>query len=247
VRVARFYVPEPLSVNERIALPTAVAHHARSVLRLRDGDPVVLFNGTGGEYHARLAFKSGESAHADVIGFDPVEREASHQITLIQAQATSDKIDWVIEKAVELGVARVIVAATARSSVRLDASRLDRRLQHWRALVIAASSQCGRNRPMAVAAASSLAGAVAQASDAQVKWMLDPAASAGIVRAPADASRTAMAIGPEGGFSEDEARLLAQSGYRPISLGPRVLRTETAGLAAAAALLALSGEFGRMS
>lgn len=242
----RFFVEEPLSVDVRIALPAAVAHHARAVLRLRDADPIVLFNGSGGEYHARLAAGAGAGPlHANVVGFDAVEREASLQITLIQAQATSDKIDWVIEKAVEIGLARVIVTAMARSSARLDESRLARRLQHWRALVIAACCQCGRNRLPAILTASSLTVAMAQASDAQLKWMLDPAASDGIAQAPPDDSRVAMAVGPEGGFEADEVQVLAQAGYQAVSLGPRILRTETAGLAAAAACLALNGEYGR--
>ncbi|HEY4039474.1 MAG TPA: 16S rRNA (uracil(1498)-N(3))-methyltransferase [Burkholderiaceae bacterium] len=246
MRLARFYLEEPLSVDARVALPAAVAHHARTVLRLGDGDPVVLFNGSGGEYRARLAGGAGAAPwQAEVVGFDPVEREASLRITLIQAQATSDKIDWVLEKAVEIGVARVIVTTTARSSARLDESRLARRLQHWRALVIAACCQCGRNRPPAVLAAPSLAAAVMQANDAQLKWMLDPAAAGGMTPAPSGVRQIAMAVGPEGGFDADEAELLVRAGYGPISLGPRILRTETAGLAAAAACLALSGEYRR--
>jgi len=242
VAAPRFFVEQPLSVDAHIALPAAVAHHARTVLRLRDGDPIVLFNGSGGEYHARLAAASGAGTlQAEVIRFDPVEREASLQITLIQAQATSDKIDWVVEKAVEIGVARVIVTGTARSTVRLDETRRARRVQHWRELAIAACCQCGRNRPPAILAAPSLAVAVTHAGDAQLRWMLDPAAADAIAPAPSDVRRIAMTVGPEGGFDSDEVQHLAQAGYRAISLGPRILRTETAGLVAAAACLALSG------
>ena len=246
MRVPRFYLEEPLSVDTRVALPAVVAHHARTVLRLRDGDPIVLFNGSGGEYQARLAAGAGTGTlQAEVIGFDPVEREAALRITLIQAQATSDKIDWVVEKAVEIGVARVIVTAMARSSARLDESRLARRLQHWRALSNAACCQCGRNRLPVILAARSLAEAAAQASDVQLKWMLDPAQRTGLAPAPPDGDRAAVAVGPEGGFDSDEITLLAQAGYTGIWLGPRILRTETAGLVAAAACLALNGEYGQ--
>lgn len=242
----RFFVEEPLSVNARIALPAAVAHHARTVLRLREGDPIVLFDGRGGEYRARLT--AGRSAgagplHAEVVGFDPIEREPSLHITLIQAQATSDKVDWVIEKAVEVGIARVIVTGTARSTARLDEARRLRRLQHWRELAIAACCQCGRNRPVAVLATHSLGDALAEAGDAQFKWILHPAAPRALAAAPSKACRAALVVGPEGGFEPGELQLAAQAGYAPLSLGPRILRTETAGLVAAAAWLALSGEF----
>lgn len=245
MRAPRFFVEQPLAVDARIALPAAVAHHARTVLRLRDGDPIVLFNGSGGEYRARLAAGGPAGAlHAELIGFDPIEREPSLHVTLIQAQATSDKIDWVVEKAVEVGVARVIVTASARSSAKLDEARLARRLQHWRALAIAACCQCGRNRLPTILAAPSLAVAVSEAQDVQVKWTLDPAAHDTLAPVPSDTSRLALAVGPEGGFDADEIQHLAQAGYMAISLGPRILRTETAGLVAAAACLALSGEYG---
>jgi 16S rRNA (uracil1498-N3)-methyltransferase len=246
VAAPRFFVDQPLSEGARVTLPDGVAHHARAVLRLRAGDPIVLFNGRGGEYRARLVAEHDAAARhlqADVNAFDPIEREARLSITLIQALATSDKIDWVIEKAVEVGVARVIVAPAARSTARLDGVRRERRLQHWRELVIAACSQCGRNTPATVVAATSLAEALGQASEAHFKWILDPAAAPGLPRAAAEPRSTALAIGPEGGFDPQELQLAARSGFVPISLGPRIFRTETAGLAAATAWLALHAEF----
>jgi 16S rRNA (uracil1498-N3)-methyltransferase len=243
----RFFVEQPLSVDTRIALPAAVAHHARTVLRLREGDSIVLFNGQGGEYRAKLAAGAAAAGplQAQVDGFDPIEREPSLGITLIQAQASADKLDWVIEKAVEIGIAHVIVTGTARSTVRLDEARRARRLQHWRELAIAACCQCGRNRPPAVLAAHSLADALAEAGDANVKWILDPAAPRGLAPAPSRPCHAVLVVGPEGGFEASEVDLAEQAGYIPISLGPRILRTETAGLVAAAAWLAISGEFNR--
>lgn len=243
----RFFVEQPLSVDTRIALPAAVAHHARTVLRLREGDSIVLFNGQGGEYRAKLVAgaAAAKALQAEVIGFDPIDREPSLGITLIQAQASADKLDWVIEKAVEIGIARVIVTGTARSTVRLDEARRARRLQHWRELAIAACCQCGRNRPPAVLAAHSLADALAEAGDANVKWILDPAAPRGLAPAPSRPCHGVLVVGPEGGFEAFEVDLAAQAGYIPISLGARILRTETAGLVAAAAWLAISGEFNR--
>jgi 16S rRNA (uracil1498-N3)-methyltransferase len=248
LEVPRFFVEQPLSVHTHVALPAPVAHHARTVLRLREGDSIVLFNGQGGEYRARLAAARSVGAgalQAEVIGFDPIEREPSLRITLIQAQASSDKLDWVIEKAVEIGIARVIVTGMARSTVRLDEARRARRLQHWRELIIAASCQCGRNRPPAVLTAHSLADALAQTGDATVKWILDPAAPNRLAPAPSGPCEAALVVWPEGGFASDEGDMATHAGYVPISLGPRILRTETAGLVAAAAWLALSGEFSR--
>jgi 16S rRNA (uracil1498-N3)-methyltransferase len=244
VPAPRFFVELPLSVDARVTLPPAVAHHARSVLRLHEGDSIVLFNAVGGEWRAQLSRGAATGPlQADVTGFDPIEREPSLRITLIQATATSDKIDWVIEKAVEVGVARVIVTPAARSTLRLDESRGARRLQHWRELAIAACCQCGRNRPVAISIAKSLAEALGEARDADFKWILDPAASTGLPPAQAGTHRASLAVGPEGGFDPGELQLAAQAGYASISLGPRVLRTETAGLVAAAAWLALNGEF----
>ena len=213
---------------------------------MREGDSLVLFNGQGGEYHARLIRLPGagtSSLHADILGFDPVEREARVSITLIQALTTSDKIDFVIQKAVEIGVQRVIIAAAARSTVRLEPARRERRLQQWRDLVIAACCQCGRNRPMRVESMKTMAEAFAEMREAAFKWVLDPGAQRGLPATPPQARPTAVAIGPEGGFDPGEIELAAQAGFEPVSLGARVLRTETAGLAAAAAWLALNGEF----
>jgi 16S rRNA (uracil1498-N3)-methyltransferase len=245
VPAPRFFVEHALSVDTRVPLPAAVAHHAVTVLRLREGDTLVLFNGRGGEYRARLVGPDAGAGlrQVEVIGYDPIEREATSRITLIQALATSDKIDWVIEKAVELGVARIIVTAAARSTVRLDPPRRERRLQHWRELAIAACGQCGRNRPPAILATSSLDEALQLAVDADLKWVLDPAASGGLSRAPAAPHSAALAVGPEGGFESEETQRAVRTGYVPVSLGPRILRTETAGLAAVAAWLALNGEF----
>ena len=248
MQAPRFYLDRALAVHDRVELPPAVAHHAGTVLRLREGDAVVLFNGQGGEFQARLvADRSNRSVRlqAELNGFDAVEREASLRITLIQALATSDKIDWIIEKAVEIGVAGVIVTPAARSTARLAEDRRERRLEHWRELSIAASCQCGRNRLMPVHAAATLAQALEAAQGSAVRWILDPGARLGLDRSATMSASLALAVGPEGGFNADEMGLAARAGFSPVRLGPRVLRTETAGLAAASACLALNGEFSR--
>jgi len=248
VPAPRFFVEEPLTANTRIALAAAVAHHACRVLRLRSGDAIVLFDGRGGEYRARInAERAGgdAAAVAEVLEFDPVEREACAHLTLVQAlAAASDKVDWLVEKAVEIGVARVIMTATSRSTPDLDEARRARRLRRWRELAIAACCQCGRNRVPSIEIAASLADALALAGEADFRWLLEPGATQDFAPAPRVPHSAAFAIGPEGGFEASEVQQAQQAGYVGISLGSRILRTETAGLAAAAAWLALNGEFG---
>lgn len=231
----RFHVGGALAVGARIDLPAAVAHHALRVLRLRAGDAVTLFDGRGGEYAARL----DAEGHATIERFDAVERESPLALTLIQALVASDKLDWVIEKAVELGAARIVVAPTERSVVRLPGERLARRLAHWRQIVAAACCQCGRNRLPALAFESSWRDALA-ATDAPQRFVLTPDAADQL--ASAAPAPTAIAVGPEGGLTADEIGLAAQHGFRAVRWSPRVLRTETAGLAALAALQTLHGD-----
>jgi 16S rRNA (uracil1498-N3)-methyltransferase len=233
----RFFVDATLAEGKCIDLPTAVAHHAQRVLRLSEGDPITLFNGRGGEYAASLL--SGN--RASIARFDPVERVSRLHLTLIQALIAIDKLDWVIEKAVELGVASIVVSPATRSVVRLEAERLKKRLLRWNELVVAACCQCGRNRLMSVAYASDLDTAFA-AADAERKLVLAPDAATDL--SSCAAGSVAMAVGPEGGFTPDEIESAQRCGFTPVFLGPRVMRTETAGLAAAAALQALHGDIG---
>jgi 16S rRNA (uracil1498-N3)-methyltransferase len=235
----RFFVDLDLAAGATLALPDAVAHHAARVLRLRDGAAIVLFNGRGGEFGATLQV-DGKHALARVHRFDPVERESPLPLMLVQAWVATDKLDWIIEKATELGVARIVLAPAERSVVRLQGERRERRLAHLRLLAIAACEQCGRNRVPAVTAVDTLAAAlVASGSDA---WLiLAPEAALPLAEA-APAASTALLVGPEGGFTPEEIAAAGQLGCRPVRLGPRVLRTETAGIAALAALQALRGD-----
>ncbi len=233
----RFFVDARLVVGARIELPAAIAHHAHCVLRLRAGDALTLFNGRGGEYAARLE----TNARALIEGFDAVERESPLPLTLIQALIAGDKLDWAIEKAVELGAASIIVAPTGRSVIRLSGERLRRRLAHWREIVVAACCQCGRNHLPRLAFEASWQEALA-AADAHQRFVLAPGAAETL--AAAASTPTALAVGPEGGLTSAELALAEELGYRAVCWGPRVLRTETAGLAALAALQTLHGDGG---
>jgi 16S rRNA (uracil1498-N3)-methyltransferase len=237
----RFFIETDLAAGTVVDLPANVAHHAAHVLRLRDGDPVVLFNGQGGESAGRLAARGRQ---VELTGHAAVERESPVAVTLVQALIATDKLEWVVEKATELGVARIVLAATRRSVVRLDAARLPRRVGRLREIAIAACCQCGRNRVPPIVAFGDLASALADAGAGATGLALQPDAPRSLVDvAAATPGPIAVAVGPEGGFDVDEFDLARRAGFQLARLGPRVLRTETAGLAALAALQGTVGDF----
>ena len=244
---ARFFVDAALTEGDETPLPPEVAHHAVRVLRLREGDPVTVFNGKGGEFSAHLSVQ-GARAWANLERFDPIERESSLAVTLVQAWVATDKLEWIAEKAVELGVTGITLVPTARSVVHLDGPRMERRLARLREIVVAACCQSGRNRTPAIRAATSLErglrDAVAQGARGIV---LDPRAPEPLLAAANAVAAVALAIGPEGGFDDNEQALAARAGYRPARLGPRILRTETAGLAALVVLQAMAGDLRAVS
>lgn len=235
----RFHVNAHFAVGEELALPEEVAHHATRVLRLRDGDEIVLFSGRGGEARARLRI-DGKRAWGLIDDFDTVERESPLALTLVQALVASDKLDWVIEKATELGAYRVLIAPAARSVIKLDGARLEKRIAHWREIAVAACCQCGRNRLPGVDYFPSLSQALG-AAPGERRYILAPGARSPL--ALSGLGSAVFAVGPEGGFSEEELAAAEALGYQRSLLGARVLRTETAGLAALAAGQALAGDF----
>ncbi|OGI42394.1 MAG: 16S rRNA (uracil(1498)-N(3))-methyltransferase [Candidatus Muproteobacteria bacterium RBG_16_64_11] len=239
----RFYCPIALPADSRIDLPNAPAHHAVRVLRLSVGDAVILFNGQGGETHGVIERLDRTRVTVALQTRHPIERESSMPVTLIQALASTDKMDLVIQKAVELGVARIVPVVTERSVVRLNAGRADKRLEHWRGVVIAACEQCGRNRLPEVTALAGLRQGLEQAARAAARWELSPATLRPLRDFPKPPGEIALLVGAEGGLSPAERAAVSAAGFVPVQLGPRVLRTETAGLAALAAIHALWGDF----
>ncbi len=239
---ARFYVDADLAVGRALRLPPSAAHHASHVLRLRDGDPIVLFNGRGGEYHAVLAERA---TRADVTAFDAIERESPLAVTLLQAWVSTDKIDWIVEKAVELGAVRIALFPARRSVVRMETARREKRLARLREIAIAASSQSGRNRLAAIDSYDDAVTAFSSGAGAGVRSLiLDPRSTESLVNlAGAGTEPIALAVGPEGGFEASEITLAERAGLRSAHLGPRTLRTESAGLAALAALQSVAGDF----
>ena len=237
----RFFVDFDLAVGREVALPDDVAHHATRALRLDSGALIVLFNGRGGEFRAVLR-SDNRHAFATVQSFDPIERESPLDLTLIQAWISTDKLDWVVEKAVELGVSRIVLTPSARSVVRVEGERRTRRLAHLRLLIQSACAQCGRNRVPPLEAADTLQAALSLAGSAPLLALL-PTAPHALVQEAASLRAARLLVGPEGGLSDDEIAMAFAAGAAAARLGGRVLRTETAGLAALAAFQAVSGDY----
>lgn len=240
-RAPRFHVDAPLAPGARLALPQDAGHHASRVLRLREEDAVVLFSGAGGEYAARIVRISRNAVEVEVGAFAPVERESPLAVTLVQGISAGDRMDLTIQKAVELGVAAIQPVLAERSVVRLKGDRGDSRREHWLRVAASACEQCGRNRLPAITLACALAGY--RAPEEAVKLLLAPGARPNLRSLHLSVDKPVMlAAGPEAGFSSQEEALLVAAGFVPVHLGPRVLRTETAGPAALAALNALFGD-----
>jgi 16S rRNA (uracil1498-N3)-methyltransferase len=211
MRRIRLHVDLPLAKGATLDLPMAAAEHAIRVLRLREGDAVTLFNGDGHDYQGHLDTCNRTRARVFLESVAAVDRESSLPLVLAQAIARGEKMDWVVQKATELGVTGIVPLNSERSEVRLDARRADKRHKHWQAVAVSACEQSGR---------------------ARVPW-IDPSPST---------SGAILAIGPEGGWGDRDLAALHAAKFTGLNLGPRVLRTETAGPAALAALQALHGD-----
>jgi 16S rRNA (uracil1498-N3)-methyltransferase len=237
----RFYCSQPLAAGQMLDLPEALAHHVR-VLRLQPGDELRLFNGDGGEYVAHLSAVDKRSASADLKAFVARDVELPYEITLAQALPEASKMDWIIEKAVEMGVAAIQPLAAQRCVVRLAAERAEKKLAHWQGVIVAASEQSGRNRLARLAPVSNFHQWIGQ-QNMHKRVLLTPRATQSLPDWARHQPPQALAIlvGPEGGFTEQEEDAAIAQGALALGMGPRVLRTETAGIAAVAALNALWG------
>jgi 16S rRNA (uracil1498-N3)-methyltransferase len=243
-RVARFHTDSTLRAGGVSLLPEDTAHHAVHVLRLRAGDEVTLFNGRGGEYAGRIAAVDRLRVSVDVLEHRRLERESPLAVTLVQGVSAGEKMDFTVQKATELGVAALQPVLAARSVGRLAGERAELKRAHWRRVAVAACEQCGRNRIPEVLPVLPLAEYCRAPAAGGVRLLLSPQAQLGLRAAAARVDgATALASGPEAGFVADEEAMLVAAGFVPVRLGPRVLRTETAALAALAALNVLAGDF----
>jgi 16S rRNA (uracil1498-N3)-methyltransferase len=237
--VPRFYLDAPLRAGGVCALPEDSAHHAVHVLRLREGDEVTLFNGRGGEFAARIASMQRLKISIDLLQHRAVERESPLRVTLIQGVSSGERMDSTLRKAVELGVAEVQPVLATRSVARPKGERAEGRRSHWQKVVIAACEQCGRNRIPEVLPLIALAD---YRPGQGAKVLLSPSSQAPLSKLSFNENQFILAAGPEAGFTEEEEARLVEAGFVPASLGPRVLRTETASVAALAAMNALRGD-----
>ena len=243
-RAPRLFCPGEIAAGALLDLPDQAAHHAVRVLRLGPGDAVRLFNGDGAEWQGEIAAVRKTAVSVRVGARSERDVEAPLHVALAQAISARERMELTLQKAVELGVAEIQPLETRRSLVRLREERANRRLEHWQQLIAAACEQCGRNRIPPVHPIDSLPdwlGALPR-EPGPLKLMLSPGAPLRLRELPAPASVILLA-GPEGGLAPEEQELAELCGFRAVRLGPRILRTETAALAAVAAMHALWGDF----
>jgi 16S rRNA (uracil1498-N3)-methyltransferase len=242
--IPRIYCDTPLTQGLRTRLGAEVAHHLLHVLRLGPGAELILFDGRGGEYAGRLVAAGKQWLEVEAGAHQAVRRESPLRITLGQAISRGERMDYTLQKAVELGVQSIQPLDTEHSQARLEPARLDRKLRHWREVARAATEQSGRERVPEVHPPLALAAWLAALPPAPLKLLLDPDAGQGLA-ALAPSADICLLSGPEGGLSTDEMARARQAGFTAIRLGPRILRTETAAVACLAALQALWGDLGR--
>lgn len=237
----RFYIPQPLAIGQLVSLPEAVAHHIQ-VLRLAQGELVTLFNGEGGDYSATLSEIGKRHVSVEIKTHQPREVELPFGVTLAQALPEASKMDWIIEKAIELGVSGLQPLAAQRCVVRLSAERAEKKMAHWQGIIESASEQSGRNRLAQLAPLQDYKQWITQ-QDMHRRIILTPRAEQSLADWARHQSPQAvtLVIGPEGGLSDAEESLAIQHGALPLAMGPRILRTETAGLSAVAILSGLWG------
>jgi 16S rRNA (uracil1498-N3)-methyltransferase len=235
MRLTRVYVAGPLTSGTRVKLEGNAASHVTRVLRLRVGSALILFDGAGGEYQASIDKAAGGEVIVAVGPHAAHERESPLRLTLAQGVSRGERMDLVIQKATELGVTELTPLLTERSVVRLTAQQSDRKVNHWRAIAIAACEQCGRNRLPAIAAPHGYRDFLASAA-AGTRVLLSPTAGATLEGLPRPQGAVTVLVGPEGGLTEEEEQAALAAGFAAVRLGPRVLRTETAAIAALALL-----------
>jgi 16S rRNA (uracil1498-N3)-methyltransferase len=241
MRLSRVFVDVPLASGARVELGGSAAAHVSRVLRLRAGEPLTLFNGRGGEFAARLEAVQGGRVAVQVGEAQALERESPLELRLVQGISRGERMDLVVQKATELGVAEIVPVITERSVVRLDAAQAQRRGEHWRAITIAACEQSGRNRVPQIRAVLSLAEFLRGDEAPATRLLLSPAAALRLGETPRPGGPVTLLIGPEGGLTPQEQEDALARGYVGVRMGPRVLRTETAAIVA---LTLLQREFG---
>jgi 16S rRNA (uracil1498-N3)-methyltransferase len=239
----RFYHPEKLAPGATITLSPNAAVHASRALRLQAGDKAILFNGDGNDYVCELILVKKTEVVAKVRSIQDVDSESPLKISLAQAISSGDRMDYTIQKAVEMGVCSIQPIASQRSVVKLSGERAEKRREHWQNVVISACEQSGRAILPPVAPPLSLANWLAQPSASKLRITLSPTAEQCLHDLPSPQGEICLLIGAEGGLTEEEIAMASSQGFIPVRLGNRILRTETASLAAISAMQTLWGDF----
>lgn len=243
MRLNRVYVDTALANAKTCELTGTAANHIGHVLRLRVGEPLTLFDGRGGEYAAHVESLRKNRIAVAIGAHSAIERESVLRLTLAQGVSRAERMDLVVQKATELGIARIVPIAAARSIVRADAKQAERKLEHWRSIAIAACEQCGRNRLPVVEQPATLPSWLASRAGAGRGLLLSLRAAQPLRGLLGGATAIELLIGPEGGLSPDEEAAALAAGFTAARLGPRILRTETAAIAALAAIQSEFGDF----
>jgi 16S rRNA (uracil1498-N3)-methyltransferase len=241
MRLTRIHIDAELQIGQSLTVDGSAGNHITRVLRLRAGDGLTLFNGRGGEYGGRIEEMHRDSVRVSVLEHRNEERESPFHLTLAQGISRGERMDWVVQKATELGVSRIAPLFTERSVVHLDEKQAAKKVQHWRAIAIAACEQSGRNQVPEIDAPIGLYDLLEKRTAGAVALLLSPGAALRITDVPAAEAGAMVLIGPEGGLAQVEQETALRSGFTPVRLGPRVLRTETA---AVCALTLLQQKFG---
>jgi 16S rRNA (uracil1498-N3)-methyltransferase len=247
MRLTRVYVEAALTAGSVVQLGSDTASHLAKVLRARAGDELILFNGDGREFNGAIESVRGSRVSASVGDSRAMDRESPLGITLVQCVPRGDRMDFIVQKATELGVARIVPVLSQRSVVRLDKSQAESKVIHWRAVAVSACEQCGRNRLPLIEAAQPLLNYLGESAQGEGPRLVfepeSPPRTDTAVRGPSGAVTSAeIAIGPEGGFASDELEAFRVTGFTQVGLGPRILRTETAAIAAVVWLQARFGD-----
>ena len=232
----RFYCPAPLQTGLTLSLPAGAARHVQ-VLRLQPGDVITLFNGEGGEFDATVTRMGRSDVDVEVGAHLLLEREAARAVHLLAGITANERMDWLVEKATELGVASITPLMAERSVLKLKGERADKKLAHWQGVAVAAAEQCGRNRVPTIHPAVNLKEWLAQPKGDGQRWVLSLAQGTQPLAAVNTSTQPVVVLsGPEGGLAPAEEAAALAAGFQPVTLGPRVLRAETAPLALLSAL-----------
>jgi len=233
MRLTRVYVETPVAAGRRLVVEGSAVNHITRVLRLRSGDALTVFDGSGGEFGARIEEFRKDSVVVSVEDHRTLDRESPLSLTLAQGISRGERMDWIIQKATELGATRIVPVFTKRSVVRLDDKQAERKLQHWRAITVAACEQCGRNRLPDLATPIDFFDVLPESvTPGETRLLLSPGGDLRIDDLRDIQSGVTVLIGPEGGLDEVEQEAAIAAGFKAVRMGPRVLRTETAAIAA---------------